>query len=377
MLDMEQMQERAMAELDQVDSSESLDAWRQAYLGRTGQLTAALRGIGQLPADERPAAGQLANQVRQTLTMAFEERERQVKANALATAAQASALDVRLPGRPPALGHVHVINQALREIYAIFAQMGFSVFQTREVEDDTTNFQLLNIPPDHPARDMWSTFYTTTPGVLLRTHTSPGQIHAMRKFHPDPFRVILPGKCYRYEQVTTRSEHMFHQVEGLVIGRAYHHGRPQGRARVFRPADVRRRIASCVSERAISRSPSPAPRPMWTARSAAEQVANSASTPVGSRSWAGGWCTRRCSRNGGYDPDIYTGFAFGMGPERMALLKYGINDIRLLYARRRAFSAAVRLNHAGTATARRIIHNRHQIHAGARDREDRILCLFR
>jgi phenylalanyl-tRNA synthetase alpha chain len=127
---------------------------------------------------------------------------------------------VTLPGRRPQLGRLHPSNQTLREIYAIFAAMGFQVYTSPDVETDELNFELLNMPPGHPARDMWDTFYTTTPGVIMRTHTSPGQIHAMRDLGPDkPIRVILPGMCYRYEQVTARSEMMFHQVEGLAIGR--------------------------------------------------------------------------------------------------------------------------------------------------------------
>lgn len=331
MLDMEQMQQTALAELGQVKSSESLEAWRQAYLGRAGQLTAALRGIGQLPAEQRPAAGQLANQVRQTLTAAFEEREQAVKAEALASAVQASALDVRLPGRAPALGHVHVINQVLREIYAIFGQMGFYVFQTREVEDDTTNFQLLNIPPDHPARDMWSTFYTTTPGVLLRTHTSPGQIHAMRQFHPDPFRVILPGKCYRYEQVTTRSEHMFHQVEGLAIGKHITMADLKGVLEYFA-----RQMFGPDRKLRFRDSYFPFTEPSAEADVDCALCGGRGCQLCKHTGWleilGGGMVHPTVLTNGGYDPDVYAGFAFGMGPERMALLKYGINDIRLFYA---------------------------------------------
>ena len=131
---------------------------------------------------------------------------------------KAEPLDVTLPGRPVPRGRLHVATQVLREIQAIFADLGFQVYRSREVEDDLTNFELLNMPPHHPARDMWDTFHTTRPGVLLRTHTSPGQIHVMRQLCPQPIRVILPGMCYRYEAITTRSEIQFQQVEGLAIG---------------------------------------------------------------------------------------------------------------------------------------------------------------
>ncbi len=127
-------------------------------------------------------------------------------------------LDVTLPGRPPAQGRLHPQTRTLREIYRIFAEMGFQVYRSRDVETDEYNFELLNIPAYHPARDMWDTFYTTTPGVILRTHTSPGQIHVMREYAPEPIRVILPGMCYRYEQISARSEIQFNQVELLVVG---------------------------------------------------------------------------------------------------------------------------------------------------------------
>jgi len=331
MLYIEDLRQRALAELAEADSESSLEAWRQAYLGRTGKLTLALRGIGQLPPEERPAAGQVANQVRQELTAAFEERERAIRAKALEAQLQQSSLDVRLPGRPPALGHVHVINQVLRDIYGIFGQMGFSVFQTREVEDDETNFQLLNIPPDHPARDMWSTFYTTTPGVLLRTHTSPGQIHAMRQFYPDPFRVILPGKCYRYEQVTTRSEHQFHQVEGLAIGQHITMADLKGVLTHFA-----RQMFGPERKLRLRASYFPFTEPSAEADVDCALCGGKGCQLCKHTGWleilGGGMVHPVVLANGGYDPEVYTGFAFGMGPERLALLKYGINDIRLFYA---------------------------------------------
>src|SRR5206468_5715025 len=140
------------------------------------------------------------------------------KENALERSLAEAPLDVTLPGRPAPSGRLHLATRVMREICAIFADLGFQIYRSREVEDDEHNFGLLNMPPHHPARDMWDTFHTTTPGVLLRTHTSPGQIHVMKEFRPKPIRVILPGMCYRYEAITTRSEIQFQQVEGLVIG---------------------------------------------------------------------------------------------------------------------------------------------------------------
>ena len=328
---LEQLRERALTELERIESEADLEEWRVTYLGRSGRVTQALRGIGQLPPEDRPAAGQMANRVRAELEEAFEQQKTTLQARHLNETLSASALDVRLPGRPPALGYPHVITQVLREIYDIFGQMGFQVFRSREIEDDETNFQMLNIPPNHPARDMWSTFYTEQPGVLLRTHTSPGQIHAMRAFHPEPFRVILPGKCYRYEQVTARSEHMFYQVEGLAIG---HH---------ITMADLKGVLGNFARrmfgpERKLRFRASYFP---FTEPSAEADVDCVLCEGAGCRlckytGWleilGSGMVHPEVLRNGGYDPDVYTGLAFGMGPERLALLKYGIEDIRLFYS---------------------------------------------
>ena len=213
------LEDRALAELAQVSSEEELEAWRLNTMGRKGTMTTLLRNIGQLPAEVRPEAGREANRIRVALEQALATREEEIKRQTLAASVAQEGLDITLPGRPVNIGRLHVITKTLREILDIFGDMGFRVEEWREVESDEYNFQLLNIPPDHPARDMWSTFHTTQEGVLLRTHTSPGQVHAMRKYYPEPIRVILPGKCYRYEQVTARAEFMFHQVEGLAVGK--------------------------------------------------------------------------------------------------------------------------------------------------------------
>lgn len=324
------MQEAAQRELGAIESPEALEAWRQAYLGKKGALTTLLRGIGALPAEERPEAGRVANEVKQALETTYAEREEALRQAAAARDLSASAIDVRLPGRAPALGHLHISTQTLREIYAIFARMGFDVLTSPEVEDDVTNFQLLNIPPDHPARDMWSTFYLTRPGLLLRTHTSPGQVHAMRKFPPEPFRVILPGKCYRYEQVTTRSEEQFHQVEGMAVGRN------------ITMADLKGVLAHFAremfgAERDVRFRPSYFP---FTEPSAEVDISCSLCGGKGCQLCKySGWIEiLGCGmvhpvvlRNGGYDPDEYSGFAFGMGPERMCMRKHSITDIRLFF----------------------------------------------
>ena len=209
----------ALAALHAIDAEAGLRAWQAAWLGKRSALALALAGLGQLPAAERPLAGQRANALRVQLEQAHAAHAAGLRESGLAASLQAGALDVTLPGRSAARGRLHIATQTLRQICAIWAQMGFQVYRSRDVETEACNFELLNIPPHHPARDMWDTFHTTTSGSLLRTHTSPGQIHAMREYAPEPIRVVLPGMCYRYEQITPRSEIQFNQVEGLAVGR--------------------------------------------------------------------------------------------------------------------------------------------------------------
>ena len=215
--ELETVRAQALGELQAMSDLTDLDAWRIQYLGRRGALTQVMRGIGQLTPEQRPEVGQVSNDVKSTLEAAFDHRVDALKEERLASTLAREQIDVTLPGFPVSLGHLHPTTQTLRDITDIFAEMGFQVYDSREVESDLYNFELLNIPPYHPARDMWDTFYIND-RVVLRTHTSPGQIRAMQEFHPDPIRVILPGMCYRYEQVTSRHEMMFTQVEGLAVG---------------------------------------------------------------------------------------------------------------------------------------------------------------
>jgi len=328
---LQEVRRRAEAEIEAIHTVEALDEWYHTYLGRRGALTQALRGIGQLPPTERPLAGQAANETKVALEAAYEARAEALRQEALARELAAGGIDVRLPGRPQTIGHSHVVIQRLREVCDIFGRMGFSILRSREVEDDLTNFQLLNFPPHHPARDMQDTFHTTTPGVLLRTHTSPGQIHAMRRYYPNDIRVILPGKCYRYEQVTARSEFMFYQVEGLAVGKHVTMADLKG---------VIERFAKQMygPERRLRFRASyfPFTEPSAEADMDCILCAGAGCALCKYTGWLEilgcGMVHPTVLRNGGYDPDVYSGFAFGMGIERQALLKHGITDIRLLYA---------------------------------------------
>ncbi|MEX1344291.1 MAG: phenylalanine--tRNA ligase subunit alpha, partial [Candidatus Limnocylindrales bacterium] len=216
---LEELQARAIAAIAAADSPEALDAIDTAMLGRKGELKGLLGGIGQLPAEDRPKVGALANPVRSAIETALDERRVGLEAEALHARLVAEAEDVTLPGRPLWRGSLHPLRETEREITRIFSQFGFVVVDSPEVETDSLNFDHLNIPRDHPARDLWDTIYVEDPAgetredrLLLRTHTSPGQIRAMRDTEP-PIRVLTPGRCYRYEAVDASHGFEFFQTE--------------------------------------------------------------------------------------------------------------------------------------------------------------------
>ena len=324
---LDELKSEAQSRLVQLSSSADLDDWYRDLLGRKGQVYLLTRQIGSLSAEERPLAGQRINEVKKTLQAAYDERAAAVKQAELEAAMSADALDVTLPGRSQFRGRLHPATQTLREIYRIWGDMGFQVYRSRDVETDEYNFELLNIPQHHPARDMWDTFHTLTPGVILRTHTSPGQIHAMREYAPEPIRVILPGMCYRYEQITARSEIQFHQVEGLAVGKNITFADLKGTLTAFahRMFGQNRKVRFRANYFPFTEP---------SAEMDVEcMLCNGDGCQVCKHS---GWLEilgcglvhPNVLRNGGYDPAVYSGFAFGMGPERVTMLKYGIDDIR-------------------------------------------------
>ena len=242
-----------------------------------------------------------------------------------------NALDVTLPGRPVQRGRLHIVTQTLRRIYAIWADMGFQVYRSPDVETDEYNFELLNIPEYHPARDMWDTFHTDTPGMILRTHTSPGQIHAMREYCPNPIRVILPGMCYRYEQITARSEIQFNQVEGLAVGQNIRFTDLKGTL-----SDFARRMFSTSAATRFRASHFPFTEPSAEMDVECFLCSGEGCSVCKHTGWLEilgcGMVHPTVLENGGYNPRKFTGFAFGMGPERITMLKYGIEDIRYFWA---------------------------------------------
>jgi phenylalanyl-tRNA synthetase alpha chain len=332
MLDkLQALESTALADLQSAQEEAALQEWKVKYLGRSAELSRILDGLRDLPKELRPSVGRRANEVKGALESAYQERLEGARSAALVRTLREDRLDVTLPGATLPLGRLHPATQTLRQIYRIWAEMGFQVYRSPDVETDEYNFELLNMPAHHPARDMWDTFYTTDPGVLLRTHTSPGQIRVMRERAPEPIRVILPGMCYRYEQVSARSEVQFNQVEGLAVGRHITFADLKGTLTAF----ARRFFGQAVKAR-FRAAYFPFTEP------SAEMdiecfVCGGEGCQVCKRT---GWLEILGSgmvhpvvlQNGGYDPQQYSGFAFGMGPERITMLKHGIDDIRGFWA---------------------------------------------
>jgi phenylalanyl-tRNA synthetase alpha chain len=330
---LETLYQEAAAEVDTTTDSEALHEWEIKYLGKKGVITLLLRSTGQLPQEERAGFGKRANEIKDILTEKLAAQEKLIQERELARDLEEGQIDVTLPGRERQVGGLHPSTQTLRELNHIWAEMGFQVFRSRDVEDDETNFTLLNIPPHHPARDMWDTFHTTTPGVILRTHTSPGQIRAMQELGQNgtqPIRVILPGMCYRYEQVTSRSEMQFHQLEGLAIGRNIRMSDLKGTITEF----ARRMFGQNAAVR-FRASYFPFTEPGMEVDVECFLCGGEGCKVCKYAGWleiaGSGMVHPTVLRNGGYDPNEWSGFAFGAGPERMTMLKHGISDIRYFW----------------------------------------------
>ena len=324
---LEALKERALRELEELDSLQKLKDFQVRYLGRKGELKALLRGMGKLPPEERPLMGQLANRIKDLMEKAITDREEVLRAEEERRRLESERIDVTLPGRVPEFGGVHPLTRVLREIEEVFISMGFQVAQGPEIETDYYNFEALNIPPHHPARDMQDTFYIEG-GLLLRTHTSPVQIRVMERFRP-PIRIIAPGKVYRRDADVSHTP-MFHQVEGLLVDEVTTFADLKG---------VLEEFALCLfgPQTKVRFRPSYFPF-----------TEPSAEMDIGCVMCGGEGC-RVCKGSGwleilgcgmvdpavysfvDYDPQVYRGFAFGLGVERIAMLKYRIDDIRLFF----------------------------------------------
>jgi phenylalanyl-tRNA synthetase alpha chain len=316
-----------LASIDSAGTVADLEALELEVLGKKGRLTTVLRGIGGLPADDRPQVGAVANLVRGAIEAALAERGTVLRGSALTERLAAETIDITAPGRPIKRGTLHPSIESMAQIAEIFGQFGFVVYESPEIEDDLTNFQMLNIPPDHPARDLWDTLYVDVEGHLLRTHTSPGQIRVMQSTRP-PIRALLPGRCFRYEAIDASHASEFFQVEGLMVDEGTTMGDLRGLldqfARAMYGADKKTRFR-------------PGYYP-FTEPSVAFDVeclvCGGPGCPACGRT---GWMTILGAgmvhpvvlQYGGLDPERYQGFAFGMGPERIKMLKHGITDLRL------------------------------------------------
>jgi phenylalanyl-tRNA synthetase alpha chain len=325
------IEQESLAELERVAGEAGLQAWKVRFLGRSAELAGLLDGLRSLPKDERPAVGRRANEVKARLEQAYDARAEALRAAALERSLAQERLDVTLPGRPIARGRPHPSTQTLRQILAIWAEMGFQVYRSRDVETDEYNFELLNMPAYHPARDQWDTFFTATPGVLLRTHTSPGQIHVMRERAPEPIRVVLPGMCYRYEQADASHEIQFNQVEGLAVGHHITLTDLKGTLTAF----ARRLFGPQVRTR-FRAGHFPFTEPSAEMDIECFVCGGEGCSVCKGTGWlevlGSGMVHPTVLANGGYDPEIFSGFAFGMGPERLAMLKHGMDDIRYFWA---------------------------------------------
>lgn len=324
------IKEVALNAIDGYEDLDKVNELRVKYLGKKGELTAILKGMGKLSAEERPVMGELANTVRDSINKAIESKTEDLKMKVLNERLEAETLDVTMPGVNIEKGHLHPLTQVINDAKRIFTGLGFEVAEGPEIESDYYNFEALNLPPDHPARDMQDTFYINDK-VVLRTQTSGVQVHTMEKMNGKlPVKIIAPGRVYRKDDDATHSP-MFHQIEGLVVDENITMADLKGTLLAF----VREMFGQDVK---IRLRPSYFP---FTEPSAEVDISCVACGGEGCRvcshtGWleilGSGMVHPNVLRAGGYDPEKVTGFAFGMGVERIAMLRYGINDLRLLFA---------------------------------------------
>lgn len=330
-----QLKEKALTELSLVKTGESLEAWRVAHLGRKSFLTQALRNLANLPVEERKAVGAFTNEVKNVLAEACEGKKQALSEQAESASPALRGIDVTLPGRGKVIGRLHPITAVIEEISDIFSSMGFGVVEGPEVESDYYNFDALNIPKEHPARDTMDTFWLEDRKdkngnpLLLRTHTSPMQIRYMEK-NPPPIRIVVPGKVYRYEATDATHLPMFHQIEGLAVDENITMADLKGVlyefARRFFEEDRKVRFRCDFF---------PFVEPGVEMAINCNSCSGGKCRVCGGSGWlevlGAGMVHPKVLEYGGIDSKKYTGFAFGIGIERLVMLKHGITDIRLFY----------------------------------------------
>ena len=330
---LEELRREALSELNQVSELEELESWRVHHLGKKSKLTQILRSLATIPLEERKKVGAQANEIKRALESGLVEKKKFLEEIHLATSLEREGLDVTLPGRPVPIGRLHPTTQVLEEICDVFKNMGFQVFEGPDVEWDYYNFEALNIPQWHPARDMFATLWVDPEmdkeSRLLRTHTSPMQIRLMEKKCP-PIRAIMPGRVYRYEATDATHESMLYQVEGLAIDKDITLADLKGTLFEF---------SRCLfgEERKVRFRCDyfPFVEPGVEVAIECSACHGTGCRLCGYSGWieilGAGMTHPDVLKRGDIDPEIYSGFAFGMGVERIAILRYGIDDIRLFY----------------------------------------------
>ena len=327
------LREETLASLKQItaENEKEMQELRVSVLGKKGSLTEILKGMKDVSAEMRPVIGKHVNEARDVLTAAFEETAKLLEEKKVAAQLASESIDVTLPGRPVATGHRHVLTQTSEEIEDIFIGMGYQVVDGFEVEQDYYNFERMNLPKDHPARDMQDTFYITEE-ILLRTHTSPVQARAMdaHDFSKGPLKMISPGRVFRRDTDDATHSHQFHQIEGLVVGKNISMADLQGTLQLI----VQKMFGE---ERQIRLRPSyfPFTEPSVEVDVSCFKCGGAGCNVCKKTGWieimGAGMVHPRVLEMSGIDATVYSGFAFGLGQERVAMLRYGINDIRGFY----------------------------------------------
>ncbi|MBP2077387.1 phenylalanine--tRNA ligase subunit alpha [Oceanobacillus polygoni] len=328
---LEALQAEALQSIATTETIRDLQDIKVAYLGKKGSLTGVLRGMGKLSKEERPVVGEIANHVRTAITTALEEKTEKLEQAELEKQLEEETIDVTLPGRPVKVGGPHLLTSIVQEIEDLFIGMGYEVREGPEVETDYFNFEALNLPKNHPARDMQDSFYITNE-LLLRTHTSPVQARTMQEYNGEkPFKMICPGKVYRRDTDDATHSHQFTQIEGLYVDKNVRMSDLKGTLDKF----AKKMFGE---DREIRLRPSffPFTEPSVEMDISCKVCDGKGCSVCKSTGWieilGGGMVHPKVLEMGGYDPEVYSGFAFGMGPERIAMLKYGVNDIRHFYA---------------------------------------------
>ncbi|SET49801.1 phenylalanyl-tRNA synthetase, alpha subunit [Natronincola peptidivorans] len=322
------LQDNAKVEISASDSMEALEKTRVKYLGKKGELTEVLRGMGSLAAEERPIIGKMANEVRETMETLLEEAKKVLKNKALEQQLASEAIDITMPGKKIEIGKKHPLTQGLDELKNIFIGMGFKVAEGPEVETVYYNFDALNAPANHPSRDISDTFYINK-DVILRPQTSPVQVRVMERVKP-PIRIIAPGRCFRNDTPDATHSPMFHQLEGLVVDKGITLGDLKGTLEVFA-----KEFLGSHTEIKFRPHYFPFTEPSAEIDASCFKCGGEGCGFCKGEGWiellGAGMVHPNVLRNCGIDPEIYSGFAFGMGIDRLVMLKYGIDDIRLFF----------------------------------------------